>query len=394
MPSNADDFVDSMGINVHLHNGNTLYGNFPIIFTALRDLGIRHTRDGLINTTWEEYYRRHAQLAANGIRCLFITSPDDTDAQLLRFTEKVSGAVEGFETPNEYDSSGDSNWAAKLSGYMPRLMVTAASIPSSHRITIVGPSLVTADGYKKVPGLAPDFDEANMHNYFGGHNPGTPGWGDNGYGSISWNLALSEKAWGNKPVVTTETGYLTDMRVEQSIGESLQAVYTPRIFLEQALHGIQRTYLYELADGNDVVPQNERSFGLLRDDGSRKPAFYAVQRLVRLLSDPGPRFSPSPVELELGPAVPGLHHLLFQKRNGLFYLAFWLELSSFDQQSRKGITIQPVAVTLHTRSHIRSAHLFSLDPNLPAEGISLDVSKNLHLTASVNVSILEFDLAH
>jgi hypothetical protein len=393
-PMSADEFVDSIGINIHLHNGNTLYGNFPVIFGALRDLGIRHTRDGLINTTWQEYYRRHTQLAASGMHCLFITGPEDTATQIRGFTEKVAGAMEGFEAPNEYDNSGDSDWAVKLSAYMPRLKSVAASISLPGKIPVVGPALVTPDADRKVPGLAASFDEANMHNYFGGHNPGTAGWGDNGYGSISWNVALSEKAWGKKPIITTETGYLTDVHAEQSIDEAVQAVYTPRIFLEQTLHGILRTYLYELADGNNIIPLNERSFGLIRNDGSRKPAFEALQRLIGLLSDPGPAFHPTQVFLQLGPAVPELHHLLFEKRNGVFYLAFWLEDSSFDQKTKKETAVKPVSVTVRVQNRIRSAHLFSLDPAVSAGGIPVSAGKELSLVASANVSILEFDLTH
>ena len=51
-PVRADSVVDSIGVNIHLHNGNTVYGNFPLIESLLKNLGVRHTRDGLIDTTW------------------------------------------------------------------------------------------------------------------------------------------------------------------------------------------------------------------------------------------------------------------------------------------------------------------------------------------------------
>lgn len=383
----ADAFVDSIGINVHLHNGEMIYGNFPVISAALRDLGVRHTRDGLIQTTWEEYYSRHAQLAQSGIHCLFITGTGDTQEQLLRFTEKVHGAVEGFEAPNEYDASGDHDWAPKLSAYMPRLMSIASSIPSSRKIPIVGPALVTPDADKKVPGLSASFDEANMHNYFGGHNPGTSGWGDNGYGSIAWNMALAIKAWGKKPIVTTETGYLSDPHVPQGVGERAQGIYTPRIFLEQTLHGVHRTWLYELADGNETVPLDQRSFGLLRSDGSRKPSFVALQRLIRLLSDPGPGGTPSSLPLELNSSTPEIHHLLLQKRDGRFYLVFWLEVPALDSSSKR-----PVSFTLRTEKRLRNALLYTVAPGASGEGARVKVGDDVALTAQEDVSILEFNV--
>jgi len=48
----ADKFVDSVGINVHLNYLDTPYANFPQVLQALQLLGVRHVRDGLIDTTW------------------------------------------------------------------------------------------------------------------------------------------------------------------------------------------------------------------------------------------------------------------------------------------------------------------------------------------------------
>src|SRR5579875_3786384 len=78
-PLPADQVVDSVGINLHLHSTDTPYANFPLVRDSLVDLGIRHVRDGLIDTTWLEYYRRYRDLAGLGIRGLFITSPKDSD---------------------------------------------------------------------------------------------------------------------------------------------------------------------------------------------------------------------------------------------------------------------------------------------------------------------------
>src|SRR5215469_10736772 len=66
----ADAFVDSVGLNIHLHDGDTSYGNFPEIEKALRELGIRHVRDGLIDTQWTPYYDRMNILGRDGIKCI------------------------------------------------------------------------------------------------------------------------------------------------------------------------------------------------------------------------------------------------------------------------------------------------------------------------------------
>src|ERR1700761_6410829 len=121
IPMSANHFVDTIGINVHLHNANTLYGDFPLISSAIFDLGIRHIRDGMIPTTWNEYYQRHTILAEHGVRCIYITGADNTEEQILQFSRRVSPAVEGFEAPNEYDNTGGSQWAEQLLNWLPRL---------------------------------------------------------------------------------------------------------------------------------------------------------------------------------------------------------------------------------------------------------------------------------
>src|SRR5450755_2811128 len=78
-PVSADSIAESVGVNIHLHYGDTVYGNFDLIRTLLIDLGVRHTRDGLIDTTWQPYYQRHVALGKLGIRCVFITSPTQSN---------------------------------------------------------------------------------------------------------------------------------------------------------------------------------------------------------------------------------------------------------------------------------------------------------------------------
>jgi hypothetical protein len=396
MPVSAATFVDSIGINIHLHNADTIYGNFPLISSAIFDLGVLHTRDGLILTTWDEYFRRHEALANRGVHCIFISGADDTDAQVLQFAKEMGDATEGLEAPNEFDHTGGLTWADRLLNFLPRLYALSSSAAFPKKMTVIGPSLTQVDSYSKIQSLSSSFDASNMHNYFAGWNPGISGWGNNGYGSIEWNKSESEKAWGMKPLITTETGYTTDLRVDHSVPEYIQALYVPRIFLEQWLHGVHRTYLYELADGNNNVPEIERTYGILRQDGTRKPAFIALQRLIHLLADSTSALPTHPVALELSPANPELHHLLFQKQDGSLYLAFWLETTVFDQRSRSMLAPQTLPFTLRTTSLSNSVYLFSLDPSKPAtrEPVRASASGEIHLTASSAVSFLKFRSRH
>ncbi len=268
-PVSADSIADSVGVNIHLHYDNTVYGNFPLIQSLLTNLGVRHTRDGLIDTPWQQYYQRHIALGRLGIKCLFITSPSQSSELLKSWPGRVPGAFEGYEAPNEYDLSRDPSWAPTLKAFVARLYGAVKGDSTTSKFPIVGPSLTQTASYAQVAGLEQYFDLSNMHNYFGGHNPGTPGWGDGGYGSIAYNINNNQTAWPGKPIWTTETGYITDTNNAQGIPELVEGKYVPRMILEQALHGVGRTYIYELIDQGSAVAGDSGHFGLARKDGSQ-----------------------------------------------------------------------------------------------------------------------------
>src|SRR3984885_6059248 len=291
-PVSADSIADSVGVNIHLHNANTVYGNFDLIQGLLTNLGVRHTRDGLIDTTWQQYYQRQMALGRLGIKCLFITSPNQSSELLTSWPGRVPGAFEGYEAPNEYDLSGDPHWAAAPNAFVRRLYSAVKSDPATSKFPVVGPSLTQTASYAQVAGLERYFDLSNLHNYFGGRNPGTPGWGDGGYGSIAYNISNSQTAWPAKPIWTTETGYITDANNPQGIPELVEGKYVPRMILEQLLHGVGRTYIYELIDQGSAVAGDSGHFGLARMDGSAKPAFTALKNLIATLADSGPQSLP------------------------------------------------------------------------------------------------------
>jgi hypothetical protein len=347
----ADAFVDSVGINVHLHFADTTYGDFASVENSLKALGVRHIRDGLIDTTWAPYYERLNVLGRLGIKSTLITSPNQGDTTLVGYPRRVPQSLEAYEAPNEYDQSHDPDWATTLNAFVARLYRIAKSDPVTANFPIVGPSLTRPESFSKVAVSAPLFDYANMHNYLAGRNPGTSGWGNNGYGSIDWNLNLIKRTWTAKPVITTENGYRTDVSKAQGIPEEVAGKYVPRLFLEQWMHGIRRTYLYELVDlGNRF---HDGSFGLLHSDFSPKPSYRAVQSLLRLLSDPGPPFQASGLDFELSGNLSNVHHLLLEKRNGNFYLAIWIEQPSYDVDAKKELAVPEQKILVQTKQVVK-----------------------------------------
>src|SRR5262249_24858802 len=158
----------------------------------------------------------------------------------------------------------------------------------------------------------------------------------------AWNMSLATSTWLGKPVIATETGYCNDLTAADSVPEDVAARYMPRVFLEQWLYGIKRTYIYELVDVGSSVSGN--GYGLLHTDFSPKPGFTALKNFIALLSDPGPAFQPAGLPLKLSGQTSNVQHLLLQKRDGRFYLAIWLELPAYDVNAKARLTVTPQTV--------------------------------------------------
>jgi hypothetical protein len=387
--NSSDAFVDSVGINVHLHSRDTPYSNFPRVQQALQDLQVRHVRDGLIDTTWKEYYDRHNQLGRAGIKGIFITSPNQSEQLLLDYPRRMKDSFEGYEAPNEYDQGHDEHWPATMTSFLENLNQNVKSDSGTSRFPVIGPSLTRPDSFGKLRGLC-SFDYANLHNYFAGRNPGTRGWGSNGYGSIAWNLSNVGALCNGKPVMTTETGYQTDAGSKQGIPEEVAARYVPRVFLEQWLRGIRRTYLYELIDLPSARSTGDTGFGLLRSDYSPKPAYSALMNLLRMLVDPGPAYATQELGFKLTGDLSDVHHLLLQKRNGVFYLALWLEESSYDIDGKKAISVPTHHVIVQNDKEVgMRQHVF--DKSGAMQALALDNSSKHEVEVSDSVTVLEID---
>jgi IPT/TIG domain/Putative Ig domain len=380
----ADSFVDSVGMNVHLAYLNTPYANFAGVQKALQNLGVRHIRDGLIDTTWITYYAELNQLGQSGIKATLITSPTESPSLLSSYPARVASSFEAYEGPNEYDLSGDPNWATTLTNFMALLHTTVDSSANPSQFPIVGPSLTQAASYSRMASASGSFNEDNLHNYLGGRNPGTAGWGSGGYGSIVWNMALAVKAWPQKPVITTETGYLNDLTQTDSVPEDVSAKYFPRLLLAQWMNGIKKTYIYELLDTG--AGQGDNGYGLLHSDFSPKAAYNAIQGLLSLLSDPGPAFVTSGLDFKLTGNLTNVDQLLLQKRDGTFYLAIWVEQPGYDVNAKKEISVPMQQVTIQTGQSVRTTiHQIEADGTMQTKALGVGQTQTLEISDTLMI---------
>jgi hypothetical protein len=390
----ADAFVDSIGVDVHLHDGgdsvyNARYAAFAPLLEAT---GIRHLRDGLIDTTYQPYYDHLNELGRAGIHATLITSMGQSVALLRSYPTRVPYAFEAYEGPNEYDARHDPNWVTNLRAFTQMLYHAVKDDPQTAKYPVLGPSLISAQSAAALGDLSPWIDFGNIHNYFAGFNPGTPGWGSAAfgtrYGSIAYNLALEARVSGKKPIIATETGYGT-ADAKNDVPPVVQGRYVPRLFFEQFNAGIVKTFEYEFAD--DGGDGGFSTYGLIGFDLKPKPAYYALSSLIHLLSDRGPAFLPAPLTYTIVGASADVAHTLLAKRDGTYYLALWRELPSWDVNAGVPIAVAPEEVSLVVPSGVREASLFALndDGTMPAR--PLEFKENLaRVTITDRVSIVAF----
>ncbi len=329
----ADAFVDAAGVNVHFGVLNTAYTTLTqTLISALQASGIRHVRDSLFDDDWvgsNTYYSVHNQLAVSGIRTDYITSIGQTAEQIQAYPLRVRD-MEAIEAPNEQDNRNNPAWQKQLTAYLPVIEGAVHGSRPMPGITIVGPSFVNSSSFFVVGDISRWMDVSNLHNYFGGYNPGTEGWGPpdregNLYGSIPWAMDEARVDGPSEPIWSTETGYQTIPNQQGSVSEAVGGMYAPRVLFEQWLAGIRRTYFYELADQAGTP-----MFGLLHQDGTPKPSYTAVACTLNLLRDPGPAFVPGSLDFQLSGQLKNVHHLLLQKRDNSFWLALWVELPDWN----------------------------------------------------------------
>jgi hypothetical protein len=336
----ADDFVESIGVNVHLGFSHTVYAQHDVIQDKLVELGLRHIRDG-VGGGRPDVYRTMRALASRGIKVTFVVGDPlmrygsgSLDEQLALVKNELLPAVEALEGPNEYNGNArdlDPNWAATLRDYQTRLYEQVKADGSLSKLPVLAPSLVGAEAHDTLGDLSRFLDYGNMHTYPGGAAPDRDWY-------LQYLLDLAAKVSGSKPVQATETGYHNAVNVGATFGhpptsEEAAGIYMPRLYLEYFRRGFARTFAYELVDQwpNPGRDNNEANFGLLRNDFSEKPAFIALKRLIALLRDPGPRFTPETLDYAVDGAPPSLRQVLLQKRDGSFYLALWNQVSVWDQ---------------------------------------------------------------
>ena len=344
----SDAFVESIGVNTHfIYDDTKYYTEYEAVRDRLVELGVRYVRDDpWMPGNWKRPLVRDLY-DETGIQLLAIVhervgpypAPLDLDPAATRalvagieehYNSGGRRAVVAIEGPNEYDLSHgpDPDWATHLKAYQEILYGAVRGRPVLNGVPVLAPSLVWPRSYTDVGDLSDVADRANVHPYPGGKRP------TNG---LAENLARAVTVVPGE-VWATETGYHNAMGdatdgtgdlTHPGVPEGVEARYLPRLFAEYFRRGVAKTFAYELLD---VYPDGDNdsetaNFGLLRNDLTPKPAFHALRRLIRLLSDPGPPFETGALRYSVDGG--DVEHLLLQKRDGRFLVLLWRDISSY-----------------------------------------------------------------
>lgn len=335
----AARFIDSIGVNVHMSYSDTGYVQADVVRQRLRQLGVRHVRDGIVIGRPDQY-RALNLLAADGIRAQLILGDPagrfgtgTLEQQLATLERELRGAASAVEGPNEYDRSGDPDWVRRVRVYQARLARAVAQRPVLADLPVVGPSVGRAESREQLGDLSDAMDLGNMHPYPGGETPER---------NLEGELAASRAISARRPVVATETGYhdaLAAPAGHPPVPEDVAAAYLPRLLLSSFRAGIRRTFVYELLDerADPARGDPEANFGLLNEDLSPKPSFAALRNLIAVLRPLGAPSTGSPPALTVRGAR--VERLLLDRGDGRFALVLWQPGRTWDPVTRRRLPV-------------------------------------------------------
>ena len=319
----SDDLVNFVGVNASFNGTDA---NWQRTLAALRALGVRHVRDGAVTGAPETFFDRHATAGAMGVKSIFTASHGTSVSTLERFAGRVSGDIEGLEAPSDLDASSDLSWVRDLRSDVNAVHTSAKALG----LPSVGPTMASAAAYSSLGNLSGLEDYAGLGSLPCVDEPSSP---------TCASVKQMEASLTSQPFVVTGTTPATASQLPPSVA----ALYLPRVLLEEWNAGAKRTYRadLELASTSD--------FALLDQNGAETPAFRALSGLVSLLADGSSgTFQPGSLAYRISGVDSSVHHALFQKSDGSFYLALWVDAPSYDTKTRKMLTVPGQVAKLET----------------------------------------------
>lgn len=348
----ADSFIDSLGIVIKFHRRDTAYSRYDdLIKPRLQELGIRHVREEA-RPKHPHIREKLLDLATIGIKSTLIMDPrwQVTPENAVILAKEMLGSIEAIEGPNEWDIHRDLTYKGQpypqgVLDFQTDLYQAIKQDPATAYLPVLSSSVSEA---KEIPHLGKQAcDVANIHSYPRGGKSPTHKLDE------KW-ISAAKLICDSDTIIVTESGYHNAIE-KYGVGDRASAKYLPRLYLEYFNRGIKRTYLHQLLDlkPNPELDNPTFNYGLLRYDGSPKPAFIALKNLIRILQDDS-KFSTESLQYldyTLVDNTANINHTLLQKQDGKFYLILWQDVLSYDVPNKRDkiIASEPVKLVIQTK---------------------------------------------
>jgi hypothetical protein len=363
----AQNFLNTMGINVHLEYTDGAYANVANVQADLAYLGISNVRDAVPDpVTWMPLGQALAgmgALAAAGVKFDFVIPSWETNisqdiAQLDAFVTAHPGSISAVEGPNEVN-----NWPVIFNGQTGEAGAEAfqraiyAAVHADPKLAGVQVYYMTGAAQINVANLAGMADDAAAHPY--------PNDGQVAGARFSQEFTSDYVSAAPYSQVITETGYATDPTNPNPGGvtEAVQAEGTIDIFLDGASQGIKQTYLYQLLDpyADPTGANVDDHYGLFDINNNPKLAAVAVHNLTTLLADTGSdaaTFTPTALAATLSGLPNTGNSLVMEKSNGTYDLALWNEAPFWNEATQSAVAVPVSTVTVNLGAIYSSVQVF------------------------------------
>ncbi len=357
----SEALVDFLGVNAHAAGDDAAWQ--PVL-GALRTLGVRHVRDTANPKASQAYFDRHQQLGALGIKALFTAPNGVSETSLEAFAARVSADAEGLEAPSGLDGSNGAGWLQQVQADV----TTVHAVAAAKGMLSIGPTMAFPGSYASLADLSAKQSFAGVSSL-----PCVGVEEQTVLHCLSGLVKTEEQQATSRPYFVT--GAALAQTTASSLPASVAAVYLPRVLLEEWNAGAKRSYRA------DLDPASASEFALLNKDGSETAAFRAMAALVSLLQDPSGDFAPAQLEYSVTGVDDSVHHALFQKRDGTFYLALWIEASSYDAKTHTILTVPGQVAKLETAVPMDvTTYEFDETGNVTAKGGGLSTPQMIPVT--------------
>jgi len=330
----AGTFADSVGVNVTAGDGDAGWA----LGERLEAAGIRHVRGPVAATPDDPALAHLRALAGAGLGIDLVAGTGADPEAVAEVAASLGAAVAAVEAP-----------AGEAATPLRRAVRGHPDLPG---VAVLG------------SGAGVDYQTVRLE--LAGRCPG---------------CAADRLGSGDGAVQVTEVDLGT------GVPDTVAARYLPRLLLANAGRAI-RTYLPG-SGGGDTGP------GLFDAAGSPTAAYAAVARLLALLEDGQRPFLPDRLHFRLTGATDDVRHQLFQKADGHFWLALWVERPGWDPAAGQALAVPAQQVTVDLAAPVAGARAFLLEggtgaqesfTDMPGDGRTLDA---IDLEVSDQVQLLE-----